>query len=236
MDAFEEFFDFSRYSGLPDEAALGDLSGIDPSCLYLPTTHEQFAFGEDVSPALRDGSGSTLQSFSSPGDSLSASPPTLSSSDTVYYNQVDHSLPLVVTSYKCLYAQCSERFKSIDACRKHSATKHPEKPYNCGLLGCDKSFPDERSLRRHMATTRKHRTSNTPAYTCHCSASQPRWDKFKEHLRGCRLNKTASSKFSCVCGQVFQETSGLEAHKAAYHPDKRGRPRKVRETSGKENR
>jgi len=238
LDTFDKFLDFSRCTGSSssDVAALGDLSGIDLPGLDLPASHEQFVFTEDVTPAFQDGFGSSHQSFLSPGDSLSTSSlNTPSKSNLNCFNQLNDRLPLVVTSYKCPHTQCGALFKSEADRRKHSATKHPVKSYNCGLLGCDKSFSDQRSLERHLNKTRKHQTSNTLVYTCRCSASQPRWDKFNEHIRRCRVEKTISSKYTCHCGQEFQDFAELGAHKAVNHPDKqRGRPRKRRALLGEE--
>jgi hypothetical protein len=236
LDAFGEFIDFSRCTGSPDVAALGGLSGVNRNGLDLPATYGQFAFHEDVSPAFQVGSSSSLQMFLSPDNSSSAlSPNNPLTSSSNGCDLLNSSLPLTVTSYKCPHAQCGERFMSRDSCHKHSTLKHPEKPYNCGLLGCDKSFPDERSLKRHLTTTRKHLTSNSLVYTCHCRVSKPRWDKFKEHIRDCKVEKTTSSKYKCSCGEGFQAIPELESHKVVCHPDKRGRPRKIREIPGKEN-
>jgi len=237
LDAIEEFTDFLRYAGSPDVAASGGLSRINTCCLDPPATFEQFASDDDVSFALRDASVSSPRSFSPPEDSLPLLPNPPMRSNTIYYNRVDTSLPLVVTSFKCLHAQCGELFQSEVACSKHCAIKHPAKPYNCGLLDCDKSFRDKRSLRRHLATTSKHRTSSTPAYTCRCGAIRPRWDQFTKHIRCCASEKTRLSAYTCYCGQAFQDVATLEEHKSSssLHPDMRGRPRKRRELPGKDN-
>lgn len=231
-NTFEEFFDFSRYAGLPDEAVVGCLSGMVSVKPTLPTVHEQSAFEEDVNPALQKGFGSSLQSISSPATSLSSFIPNTSSSGSPVYDPPEVPESLLVVSHKC--PQCYERFGSEALVAKHQATKHPARLLDCGLPGCNKSFADPRSLQRHLTTTRKHQTITTPVYKCHCNASRPRWDKFKEHLRDCRFERTASSRYICICGNTSQRINELEIHKKNCHPDKRGRPRKVREIARKE--
>jgi len=226
LDATEEFLNFSGCC---------DWSGMDLCGLNLPVASEKFALGEDLSSDSGDASVSSTRSFSSPEHSPSLPPKTPLKSDTLYYNKSGNSPPIVVRSYNCPHAECGARLRSEKAFSKHSKTKHPEKPYQCGLPRCDKSFADERSRRRHW-DTRRHRTSDTPVYTCHCSASQPRWDKFKEHLRCCPADQTVASTYICCCRKAFQDITELERHKLASHTDKPGRPRKRREIPGEENR
>lgn len=232
-DAIKEFLDLSNCTDASDVDAQGDLSRMNTRGSDQPATFEQFALDEDLSSTSRDASVSSTHVLSSPEHSPSLSPKPPLRSDTVYHDISGISPPLVVASYECRHAQCGARLGSTDAYSKHFRIKHPAKPYRCGLLGCDKSFPDERSRRRHW-DTRKHRTNNTPVYTCHCSASRPRWDKFKDHLRCCTVDQTAVSTYTCCCGKAFQHITGLEAHKLASHTDKPGRPPKRREIPGKE--
>jgi len=207
-----------------------DLCGMGPCGLDLPVNSAEVALREDVSSDSRGASVSSTRSFSPPEHSPSLPPNSPLSSDTFYYNKSGNSPPIVVRSYIC--PQCAARLRSEEALIKHLKTKPPPKSYPCGRSGCDKSFPDERSRRRHWDTL-KHRTISTPVYTCHCSASQPRWDKFKLHLQSCTADRVASSMYSCCCSRAFQSKTELEKHNLA-HANKPGRPRKRREIPGKE--
>jgi hypothetical protein len=205
---------------------------MGPCGLDLPVDAADIALREDVSSDCGDASVSSTRSLSPPEHSLSLPPKSPLSADTLYYNKSDDSPPIVVRSYICPHAECAARLRSEAALTKHFKTKHPPKSYFCGRDGCTQSFPDVRSQRRHW-TTLKHRTINDPVYTCHCSASQPRWDKFKLHLQSCTADRVASSMYSCCCSRTFQSKPELEKHNLA-HANKPGRPRKRREIPGKE--
>lgn len=200
---------------------------MSPSGSTLPVATAEFALEKDVSSNSRDASVSSTRSLSSCEDS--PSPKTPLKSETVYFDKTGKSPPLTVTSFKCPDPRCGTWLHSVDACDKHSRTKHA-KPHRCGLQGCDQSFADKRSLLRHRGT-RKHRSESTSVFTCHCSASRPRWDKFKEHLRRCTAVLTESSTYTCCCGEAFRDAAGLEGHKLATHTEKPGRPRKRREAA-----
>jgi len=232
-DAFDQLLNYSGCYDAHDAAALDDLSGIDPGGLDSSAIDELFVFSdEDVSPAFQGCSGSSLQSLTPSDISLSTfSPNSPSSSSTTGCDRMTGSHALKVIAYKCPHAKCGEGLYSKNSYRKHCANKHPAKRLICKEPDCGKSFLDGRSLQRHLTEAHSH---GERAYTCHCSASQPRsrWYRFKKHINFCRAERTTSSKYTCYCGQDFHEIARLEAHQAASHTGKRGRPPKFKKIPG----
>ncbi|KAH3664261.1 hypothetical protein OGAPHI_004613 [Ogataea philodendri] len=114
--------------------------------------------------------------------------------------------------YKCIYNDCGKLFTRVSNIRAHIQTHLSDRPFTCDT--CGKAFVRNHDLRRHYKGHQEFQ------HVCPCGKKFPRQDALKRH------------RIRNICVGGLPDEKGVFKKTTSHVTEvKRGRPRKVNETT-----